>query len=55
MGTGNPDACRTRGTGEPIPQWTVRDGQLTHYPGHDNDLMYLARPAAAASSSSTAS
>ena len=34
----------TRGTGEPIPQWTARDGQLTHQPGHAHDMMYLAVP-----------
>jgi len=34
----------TRGEGYPIPHWSVRDNQLTHYPGHDRDLLYLAVP-----------
>ena len=34
----------TRGAGFPIPHWSDRDNQLTHYPGHDRDLMYLTIP-----------
>ena len=34
----------TRGQGYPIPHWSERDNQLTHYPGHDRDLMYMAVP-----------
>ena len=26
------------------PHWSDRDRQLTHYPGHDRDMMYLAVP-----------
>ncbi|MGP0063330.1 MAG: DUF1583 domain-containing protein [Isosphaeraceae bacterium] len=35
---------RTRGTGEPIPNWTAQEGQLTHQPGHAHDMMVLAVP-----------
>ena len=35
---------QTRAEGYPIAHWTERDGQLTHYPGHDRDLLYLAIP-----------
>ncbi len=34
----------TRGIGEPIPQWILRNGEFTHHPGHANDLMYLRMP-----------
>ena len=36
--------AETRGTGEPIPHWGVAADQLTHLPGHEIDLMYLAIP-----------
>jgi hypothetical protein len=36
--------AETRGRGVPIPQWTHRDGQFTHHPGHDDDMMYLRAP-----------
>jgi hypothetical protein len=39
-----PTFARTRGDGQPIPQWTLRDGQLTHHPGHAIDLMELTVP-----------
>ena len=34
----------TRGIGEPIPQWILRDRQFTHHPGHATDMMYLRVP-----------
>ena len=34
----------TRGQGYPMPHWIEQDNQLTHYPGHDRDLMYMAVP-----------
>src|SRR5262249_56140483 len=33
-----------RGRAQPSPQWTHRDGQFTHHPGHANDLMSLRTP-----------
>jgi hypothetical protein len=39
-----PTRAETRGEGEPIPHWTAREGQLTHLPGHDRDLLYLTVP-----------
>jgi len=36
--------AETRGTGNPIPQWTMKDGQINHYPGHENDFFYLSIP-----------
>ncbi|MFI5456257.1 MAG: DUF1583 domain-containing protein [Isosphaerales bacterium] len=39
-----PTRAETRGTGLPIPHWSLRDGHFTHYPGHDFDMMYLNVP-----------
>ncbi len=36
--------AETRGTGNPIPRWTMKDGQIDHYPGHENDFFYLSIP-----------
>jgi hypothetical protein len=36
--------AETRGTGDPIPHWSYRDGLFTHHPGHANDMMYLRAP-----------
>ena len=36
--------ARSRGEGEPIPHWSSRDGELSHQPGHADDMMYLAVP-----------
>jgi hypothetical protein len=35
---------QTRGEGYPIAHWTQQEKHLTHYCGHDRDLMYLATP-----------
>ena len=35
---------QTRGEGYPIAHWRDRDNHLTHFAGHDRDLMYLAIP-----------
>jgi len=35
---------QTRGEGYPIAHWTETGNRLTHYRGHDRDLMYLAVP-----------
>ncbi len=34
----------TRGSGRPIAHWTDRGGVLTHYAGHNLDMMYLTVP-----------
>ena len=39
-----PTQAESRGRGEPIPHWSHRDGELTHYPGHVRDLLYLNVP-----------
>jgi hypothetical protein len=36
--------AETRGFGEPIPAWTLRDGQFTHQPGHAHDILYFGVP-----------
>ena len=35
---------QTRGEGYPVAHWTDLSNQLTHYRGHDRDLLYLATP-----------
>jgi tetratricopeptide (TPR) repeat protein len=35
---------QSRGTGEPPAQWVLRDGQITHHPGHAEDFLYLNVP-----------
>ena len=39
-----PTRAESRGLGEPIPHWTRANGELTHYPGHVRDLLYLNVP-----------
>ena len=39
-----PTTAESRGLGEPIPHWSHPDGDLTHYPGHVRDLLYLNVP-----------
>ena len=39
-----PSRAESRGLGEPYPHWSHVDGQLTHYPGHVRDLLYLNVP-----------
>ena len=39
-----PTRAETRGEGRPVAHWSAREGRLTHYPGHDQDLMYLTVP-----------
>ena len=39
-----PVTAERRGGGAPIPIWTSRDRELTHYPGHFRDLLYLSVP-----------
>jgi tetratricopeptide (TPR) repeat protein len=34
----------TRGEGLRIPHWTVQDGTIRHYPGHEDDMFYLNVP-----------
>lgn len=34
----------TRGPGDPIPHWTLKNGALLHSPGHANDFMYFNVP-----------
>ena len=35
---------RSRGTGAPLPLWSLKDQALTHLPGHDRDFVYLRTP-----------
>ena len=39
-----PVTAESRGGGAPIPIWTSRDRELTHYTGHVRDLLYLSVP-----------
>jgi len=34
----------SRGAGFPAPYWTIRDGEMVHYPGHLFDYLYLNAP-----------
>jgi hypothetical protein len=34
----------TRGNGFPLAHWTLQDGGLIHYPGHNHDYAYFAVP-----------
>ena len=34
----------TRGAGNPVPVWSVKQGQATHVAGHDHDYLYFASP-----------
>jgi hypothetical protein len=36
--------AESRGTGKPVPHWSYSDGEFTHHPGHNLDMMYLAVP-----------
>ncbi len=35
---------QTRGESYPLVHWNIGENTLTHYPGHDRDLLYLAVP-----------
>jgi hypothetical protein len=35
---------RTRASGAGVPHWLVRDGTVTHYPGHGDDALYFRVP-----------
>ncbi len=35
---------QTRGEAYPIVHWKIADKEMTHYPGHDRDLLYLSVP-----------
>jgi hypothetical protein len=37
-------SAATRGSGLPRPHWTIHGGELRHYPGHQEDCLYLAVP-----------
>ena len=37
-------SARSRGTGAPLPLWSLIDGTLTHLPGHDRDFVYFRTP-----------
>jgi hypothetical protein len=39
-----PNRAGTRGNGQPIAHWSVDAGSAVHYPGHDQDMMYLTIP-----------
>ncbi len=38
------DNCEKNGLGYPAPVWTYKNGEWTHYPGHDHDFLFLNTP-----------